>query len=92
MTLGRDFEVPLALAERVTNLYDEALEHYGDLDGELLAARLVAQRAGIEFTHDTSQDRFRPITAPSPGLSWSTARNRLVDAGSDPEQDDSERC
>ena len=53
MTLGRDFEVPLALAARVTSLYDEALEHYGDLDGELLAARRVAERAGIEFTRDT---------------------------------------
>lgn len=53
MSLGRDFEVPLALAERVTNLYDEALEHYGDVDGELLAARRIVERAGVDFTRDT---------------------------------------
>ena len=47
--LGRDLGVPLGMGERVTRLYDEALEHYGAIDGELLAARLVAHRAGVAF-------------------------------------------
>jgi 3-hydroxyisobutyrate dehydrogenase len=50
MAIGRDFDVPLALAERVTTMYETAVSRYGDADGELLAARLVAERAGIVFT------------------------------------------
>ncbi len=46
MTLSRGFEMPLALAERVSDLYDEALKRYGDINGELLAARLIAERVG----------------------------------------------
>jgi 3-hydroxyisobutyrate dehydrogenase-like beta-hydroxyacid dehydrogenase len=52
MAIGRDFDVPLELAERVTAIYDTALSRYGNADGELLAARLVAERAGIVFTRD----------------------------------------
>jgi 3-hydroxyisobutyrate dehydrogenase len=49
MALGDQLHVPLALAERATELYAQALERYGDIDGELLAARLVAERAGVDL-------------------------------------------
>lgn len=49
LTLGSELGVPLALGERVSELYAEALEHYGNVDGELLAARLVAERANVAF-------------------------------------------
>jgi 3-hydroxyisobutyrate dehydrogenase len=49
LALGTELGVPLALGERVTELYAEALEHYGNIDGELLAARLVAERANVAF-------------------------------------------
>jgi 3-hydroxyisobutyrate dehydrogenase len=41
--------VTLPVAERVADVYAEALRHYGDVDGELLAARLVAERSGVRF-------------------------------------------
>jgi 3-hydroxyisobutyrate dehydrogenase len=50
LALGKQLDVPLAVAERVTALYGDALERYGDADGELLAARLVAERAGVRFS------------------------------------------
>lgn len=50
LSLGRELGVPLALGERVTELYAQALQRYGNLDGELLAARLVAERAHVDFT------------------------------------------
>jgi 3-hydroxyisobutyrate dehydrogenase len=50
LSLGRELEVPLALGDRVTELYAQALQRYGDLDGELLAARLIAERAHVDFT------------------------------------------
>ena len=49
LALGEHLDVPLAVAERVAALYGDALERYGDADGELLAARLVAERAGVSF-------------------------------------------
>ena len=49
LALGEQFEVPLGLAERVTELYARALERYGDVDGELLGARFVAERAGVDL-------------------------------------------
>lgn len=49
LTLGLQLDVPLALAERVSELYQQALERYGDVDGELLGARLVAERAGVNL-------------------------------------------
>lgn len=52
LALGDQLHVPLALAERATELYAQALEHYGDVDGELLAARLVAQRAGVDLADE----------------------------------------
>lgn len=50
LTVGDDLQVPLALGERVTELYAQALERYGNVDGELLAARLVAERASVNFS------------------------------------------
>jgi 3-hydroxyisobutyrate dehydrogenase len=50
LALGDQLDVPLALAERVTELYGEALDRYGDVDGELLAARLVTERAGVDLS------------------------------------------
>jgi 3-hydroxyisobutyrate dehydrogenase len=50
LALGKQLHVPLAVAERVAALYGDALERYGDADGELLAARLVAERAGVRFS------------------------------------------
>lgn len=49
LALGLQLDVPLALAERVSDLYQQALERYGNVDGELLAARLVAERAGVNL-------------------------------------------
>lgn len=49
LAVARRLDVPLALAERVTDLYTDALRHYGDIDGELLAARLVIERANVDF-------------------------------------------
>lgn len=50
LALGEQLEVPLALTERVTELHAKALEHYGDVDGELLAARLVVEQAGVNLS------------------------------------------
>ena len=52
LALGEHLGVPLALAERATELYAQALERYGDVDGELLAARLVAERAGVDLAEE----------------------------------------
>lgn len=49
LALGLQLDVPLALAERVSDLYRQALERYGDVDGELLGARLVAERGGVNL-------------------------------------------
>ena len=49
LACGEQLGVPLSLAERVTDVYAEALQRYGDVDGELLAARLVAERANVDF-------------------------------------------
>jgi 3-hydroxyisobutyrate dehydrogenase len=50
LALGKQLDVPLPLTERVTELHARALERYGDIDGELLAARIVAERAGVRFS------------------------------------------
>jgi 3-hydroxyisobutyrate dehydrogenase len=50
LTVGDDLDVPLAVGERVTELYAQALERYGSVDGELLAARLIAERARVNFS------------------------------------------
>ncbi len=47
---GDELEVPLALGERIAEHCAQAVERYGNLDGELLAARLIAERAQVDFT------------------------------------------
>lgn len=47
--IAREHEVPAPLSELVDDLYGQALARYGEVDGELLAARLVLERAGIEL-------------------------------------------
>ncbi len=49
LELAQRRDVEVSLAQRVTELYADALARYGDVDGELLAARLVAERAGVQF-------------------------------------------
>ena len=47
LALGEELAVPLELAGIVAHLHEGALERYGDIDGELLGARWVAERAGV---------------------------------------------
>jgi 3-hydroxyisobutyrate dehydrogenase len=49
LSLGEELEVPLELAGLVSDLHCRALAHYGDVDGELLGARLIAERAGVSL-------------------------------------------
>jgi 3-hydroxyisobutyrate dehydrogenase-like beta-hydroxyacid dehydrogenase len=49
LELGAEPGVPLLLTDRVTDLYGQALERYGDVLGELLWARLVSDRADVHF-------------------------------------------
>jgi 3-hydroxyisobutyrate dehydrogenase len=39
--------VPLELGALIEDLYRQALDRYGDVDGELLGARFIAERAGV---------------------------------------------
>jgi 3-hydroxyisobutyrate dehydrogenase len=69
----------VALAERVgvspdvistvSELHRSAVEHYGDVDGELLGARLVAERASVSLTRLPSDGGSGPParTGPAPG-------------------------
>jgi 3-hydroxyisobutyrate dehydrogenase len=50
LALGSELGVPMALGQRIAELYASALEHYGSVDGELLAARHVAEQANVVFT------------------------------------------
>jgi 3-hydroxyisobutyrate dehydrogenase len=47
LELGEELGVPLALAAVVDDVHRLALERYGEVDGELLGARFVAERAGV---------------------------------------------
>lgn len=47
LDLGAELQVPLELGAVISDLHHQALVHYGDVDGELLGARLVAERAGV---------------------------------------------
>ena len=42
--------VPFELSTNVARLYREALERFGAIDGELLAAKLLEERAGIRLS------------------------------------------
>jgi 3-hydroxyisobutyrate dehydrogenase len=52
VALGSDLGVPLDLATLVSETHQRALRRYGDVNGELLAARLVAEEAGIELRRE----------------------------------------
>ncbi len=49
VTMAASAGVQADLFDAVRRLHDEALAHYGDVDGELLGARLVAERAGVNL-------------------------------------------
>jgi 3-hydroxyisobutyrate dehydrogenase-like beta-hydroxyacid dehydrogenase len=46
---GDQLAVPVRVATAVADVHREALAHYGEVDGELLGARWVADRAGVDF-------------------------------------------
>lgn len=50
-SLARSEGVPFELSTLVARLHREALERFGAVDGELLAARLLEERAGRELRH-----------------------------------------
>jgi 3-hydroxyisobutyrate dehydrogenase len=49
VALAEELDVSLDVISAVSGLHGSALERYGDVDGELLAARLVAERAGVRL-------------------------------------------
>jgi 3-hydroxyisobutyrate dehydrogenase len=49
LELARDHDLALPLAEGVRDVYRRALGRYGDVDGELLGARLIADDLGVDF-------------------------------------------
>jgi 3-hydroxyisobutyrate dehydrogenase len=49
LELGIEMGMPLELAEVVGDIHQRALERYGDVDGELLGARFVGERAGVSL-------------------------------------------
>ncbi len=49
LRLGERLDVPLELAALVSDVHQRALARYGDVNGELLAARLVAEQANVEL-------------------------------------------
>jgi 3-hydroxyisobutyrate dehydrogenase-like beta-hydroxyacid dehydrogenase len=46
VSLAQGADVPFELSSTVARLHREALERFGAIDGELLAARLLEERAG----------------------------------------------
>jgi 3-hydroxyisobutyrate dehydrogenase len=52
LNLADEQGVSLELAELVSELHRRALAHYGDVDGELLGARLISDRAGVSLRRD----------------------------------------
>lgn len=77
LTMAGQHDVPLALGERVTEMYAEALQHFGDIDGELLAARRVAEQAKVEFGAHAAARPGRGMHGPTMGV---LHVGRLVDA------------
>lgn len=49
LAFGDELAVPLELTAAVARIHHQALAHYGDVDGELLGARFVAERGGVSF-------------------------------------------
>jgi 3-hydroxyisobutyrate dehydrogenase len=50
LELGDELGIQLELAGVVAALHERALERYGDVDGELLGARYVAERSGVRLS------------------------------------------
>jgi 3-hydroxyisobutyrate dehydrogenase len=48
-TFADELAVRTDVLDAVREVHGAALEHYGDVDGELLGARFVAERAGVRF-------------------------------------------
>jgi 3-hydroxyisobutyrate dehydrogenase len=46
VSLAQDADIPFELSATISRLHREALERFGAIDGELLAARLLEERAG----------------------------------------------
>jgi 3-hydroxyisobutyrate dehydrogenase-like beta-hydroxyacid dehydrogenase len=44
-----ELAVPTDLLDAIRKVHAAALEHYGDVDGELLGAQFVAERSGVTF-------------------------------------------
>jgi 3-hydroxyisobutyrate dehydrogenase len=49
LALGEELGVPLELGRVVSDVHHAALARYGEVDGELLGARFVAERGGVSF-------------------------------------------
>jgi 3-hydroxyisobutyrate dehydrogenase len=47
--LAHDLEVPHTLSSRVKTVYQQALERFGPVDGELLPVALLEEQAGVEL-------------------------------------------
>jgi 3-hydroxyisobutyrate dehydrogenase len=47
--LAENLDVPHPLSDRVKRVYQQALERFGPVDGELLAVALLEEQAGIEL-------------------------------------------
>jgi 3-hydroxyisobutyrate dehydrogenase len=54
VSLAHGSGVPFELSSTVARLHREALERFGAIDGELLAARLLEERAGARLRIETS--------------------------------------
>lgn len=67
--LAEESGVSLDVISAVSELHRSALERYGDVDGELLGARLVAERANVSLTRLPSGAAPGPTarTDPAPG-------------------------
>jgi 3-hydroxyisobutyrate dehydrogenase len=57
IALARHNGVPFELSEHVERAYRRALAHYGPADGELLAAALLEEQAGIRLRHPATTPR-----------------------------------
>ncbi|MCJ1685353.1 NAD-binding protein [Rathayibacter sp. VKM Ac-2928] len=60
LRLAEEAGTPRETIALVTRLHREALASFGDVDGELLAAALLEERAGRPLTADTPPDRDKP--------------------------------
>ena len=49
LAIADEADVPLEVIRAVADIHTRALERYGATDGELLGARLVAERAGVDL-------------------------------------------